>query len=200
MTECVILLLLSGCSSIPFERYNTRESIIVPADAPYSEYYLAVRKKIYQYACLYYNQPEQGSVSVRFDIFKNGDVGNVEVDKNKTNASEALINAAIKAIKDASPYSPFPNVLNTFPRLNFIVELSFEIEGYTFGGHTDSSQCPLDHEEMNEVPIVYGRATFEILEQANKGTIIWVSRPANKNSPKTGYKCPVCKKIWLKKV
>lgn len=200
MAVWVLGLLLSGCVYPPFEKYNELGLPATQNNSPYFEYYQSIRKKIYHYSNLNYTTFEQGNVFLKFDILQDGKVANIEFDKEKTKTSDKLIKAAMNAVKMSSPFPPLPEGLNKSSKINFALELSFEFnENPSFGGYVGSAKCPSDGQEMKEVPIVYGNSTPKLLQRSAKGEIILGGTFERKGSPKVGYVCPKCRKMWLMK-
>ena len=198
-----LLILIAGCANkqsyIPFEAYNKNSKNIASDNPAYLKYYDEARRKIYDLAYKNYSLFEQGKVSLIFTISKDGKVGNIDIDENKTEASKRLINIAILALRKASPFLTFPDELKEYQSLNFRVELLFEFENLGSRSYSDSSRCPFDNVEMKEIPIVYGNPKFRNLEEASQGKIILGGDFYSKSMPKSVYICPICKKMWYKK-
>jgi len=196
----IISTISSGCADIPFEIYNKPSSVVQLNNASDVAYYQTIRKKIYHYAYKNYNAFEQGSVSLTFKILNNGEAVDISFDKGRTNASEKMIDIAVKSVKKASPFPLFPDELKKYPALNIKVVLDFGIDGnFNYEGYTDSNRCLIDKVEMKEIPIVYGKPSLKMFEEARQGKIILGGCFYGKDMPKATYICPVCKKMWYKK-
>ncbi len=61
---------------------------------------------------------------------------------------------------------------------------------------TDSSRCSVHHIAMKEVPVIYGLQDETLIKQAEDGELILGG--CLPGSPKTGYICPVDKKVYSK--
>jgi hypothetical protein len=130
-----IVILISGCAVKPFpkvERVGIEEHLTAkfPGDhQSYIGYRDVLRKKIFYYAHKNYHYLEQGIVRLDFRVNRNGKVMIVEVNKStKSIASKKLINVAIKSLKQASPFEPFPATLTKSPYLDFTIEVVFAIQ------------------------------------------------------------------------
>ncbi len=66
----------------------------------------------------------------------------------------------------------------------------------THTAYTAPSRCPIHHVGMKEVPVVYGLPDEMLIKQAEKGELILGGCLPGR--PKTGYICPVDKKIYPK--
>ena len=195
-----LALFITGCTSVPFEACNKNSGAVELDGSPNSAYYQAVRRKIYHYVYMNYDDFEQGEVALAFSIFKNGKIADIKVDRAKTNASEILIKAAIKSANDAAPFSKFPEELKEYPYLNFKVILAFEIkECPKFGGYINIDKCPIDNVQLKEVPVIYGKSSLKILKEAEEGKVVLGGCFVGKGNPKVAYLCPICKKVWLRK-
>jgi len=195
------LILVSGCggSYVPFDVYNKSSGNLTSDNPVYLKYYDEIRRKIYGLAYKNYNLFEQGKVTLKFVIFNDGKVGDIESDKTKTEASEELIGVAIKAVKKASPFLPFPDGLQVYRSLDFKIELAFGVDDLGDYPYSESSKCPFDNVEMKEIPIKYGKPGPKMLEEARQGRVILGGCFYNEDMPKAVYVCPVCKKIWYKR-
>ena len=113
------IVLFNGCvyKQIPYSKYN-EDKVLAKGSPEYQEYFLAVKKRIYDFAYKNYNVLEVGQVYFYLTILNDGTIKNIEVDKSKTKASENLINVAVKAVSGASPFSPFPKDLSQNSRIN----------------------------------------------------------------------------------
>jgi TonB family protein len=93
----------------------------------YISYYQIVREKIKRAAYQNYNRGETGEVFLSFIISKDGELKDVRVLEEKSSSQAYLQQIALRSIKNASPFPPFPKELD-YPRLSFNVIISFEIE------------------------------------------------------------------------
>ncbi len=93
----------------------------------YKSYYQDIKRRICAKALNNYNSPQTGEVYVIFILFPNGKIKDVKIDNSKSMSNKKLNNIAIKSVKDASPFPPFPAALS-YPELSFNVTLSFENE------------------------------------------------------------------------
>jgi len=92
---------------------------------PRFRYFSDVRSRIRYYAYKNYERLDEGSVFIKLTLLKDGTVKNVEIDKKKTKASDYLINLAIQAVKDSSPFPPFPVQLQEFSEKDFRFVIDF---------------------------------------------------------------------------
>ena len=63
---------------------------------------------------------------------------------------------------------------------------------------TESSHCPDCNAELNKVPIVYGEASPEMMEQEKRGELLLGGCFYSPNSPEYpnyAFICPECKKV-----
>lgn len=60
-----------------------------------------------------------------------------------------------------------------------------------------TSLCPVHHVQMKEVPVIYGYPDEELLHKAERGEVILGGCIIKKE--KTGYICPVDKKVYYRK-
>jgi outer membrane biosynthesis protein TonB len=94
----------------------------------YLTYNQTIRQKIMQRAYNYVDHPDfqSGEVYLTFILARDGDLRDINIIEGKTYASEYLRGSAIRSVKEASPFPPFPQDLN-YPELTFNVIISFEI-------------------------------------------------------------------------
>lgn len=95
--------------------------------ASYVSYYQTVREKIKRCAYHNYTLSEAGQVYLTFVILSDGRLRDAKVIEDKSSDNAHLRNIALKSLRDASPYPPFPKDLD-YPQLTFNVIISFEIE------------------------------------------------------------------------
>ena len=93
----------------------------------YISYYQIVREKIRRSAYQNYTHNETGEVYASFIISNDGEIRDVRIAAEKTNANKYLQSIALRSIQDASPLPNFPKELD-YPQLSFNIIISFEIE------------------------------------------------------------------------
>jgi len=93
----------------------------------YISYYQMVREKIKRCAYQNYVHSDTGQVYLTFVILSNGMLDDVRLNEEKSSANNYLKKIALKSIRDACPFLPFPKELD-YPQLSFNVIISFEIE------------------------------------------------------------------------
>jgi len=78
----------------------------------YIEYYELIREKIKKYVAKNYTRPtKEGRVDVTFTLSRNGILEDILIDVNRSANNIFLRNAALRSVKQASPFPPFPNSL-----------------------------------------------------------------------------------------
>lgn len=200
----LMITLIMGCATresyISFDTYNKDSNDITSDNPAFLKYYDEVRRNIYHFAYKNYNLFEQGKVTLRFTVFNNGKVGNIEEVQDGTEASEKLIKTAIIAVRKASPFIAFPEGLKEYQRLSFKVELLYDFEWLRGLGYLESPKCPIDGVEMKEIKIEYGMPSLKALEEAHQGRIILGGGFYADYMPRIAYVCPICKKMWYKRI
>jgi len=93
----------------------------------YISYYQTIREKIRRCAYQNYSRSDIGQVYLTFIVIADGNLGDVRINEEKTEANSYLKQIALKSIKDASPFPVFPKELD-YPQLTFNVIISFEVE------------------------------------------------------------------------
>lgn len=93
----------------------------------YISYYQIVREKIRRTAYQNYTRAEIGEVYLSFLILSDGSLSGVRLVEEKSSPSPYLKEAALRSVKEASPFPSFPKELD-YPQLSFNVVISFEIE------------------------------------------------------------------------
>jgi len=93
----------------------------------YINYYQTIREKIRRCAYQNYSRSDTGQVYLTFIVISDGNLGEVRINEEKTEANFYLKQVALKSIKDASPFPVFPKELD-YPQLTFNVIISFEVE------------------------------------------------------------------------
>ena len=90
----------------------------------YKVYAKAVRIKIGDNTYKRFDVIEAGVVSFDFEINSEGKLVNVRVNNDRTSASQKLINTALMAIKNSSPFDPFPpSLAKDYHKLPFTIKL-----------------------------------------------------------------------------
>ncbi len=93
----------------------------------YISYYQIVREKIKRAAYQNYTGKEEGEVNISFVILKDGSLQELRLVEEKSNSSAYLREMALKSIKEASVFPPFPAELD-YPQLSFNLSITFEVE------------------------------------------------------------------------
>ena len=91
----------------------------------YMDYYKLIREKIRKNAYYYYNTNSKGEVSVHFAIANNGQVDSLLLNDAST-LSRNLKDIAVKSVRDAAPFPPFPPELQDYSRLSFNISIYFK--------------------------------------------------------------------------
>lgn len=90
----------------------------------YMDYYKAIREKIRKKAYDYYNAQGSGIVYISFVVLNNGNLSTLSL-LDKSMPEQELIEIALKSVKEASPFPPFPKELD-YPKLQFNVSIHFK--------------------------------------------------------------------------
>ena len=93
----------------------------------YVSYYQLVREKIRRAAYQNYTHTETGEIYLTFLISNTGILKDVRLIEEKSAPNFYLRDIALRSIKDAAPFPPFPKELD-YPQLSFNVIISFQIE------------------------------------------------------------------------
>ncbi|MFC1594439.1 energy transducer TonB [Candidatus Omnitrophota bacterium] len=93
----------------------------------YRSYYQTIREKIRDLAYLHYVRYGEGEVYLSFILVENGDVKQIKIFEDKSIDDFYLKDVAVKSIKEAAPFPPFPDQLE-YPELSFNVIISFEVD------------------------------------------------------------------------
>lgn len=94
----------------------------------YIQYYELIRESIKKYVSKNYTRfREEGIIEVAFTLNKNGILKNLAVDTSKSIKSPRLKTIALKSIKEASPFPPFPDSLKK-KELAFAIAIIFKKE------------------------------------------------------------------------
>lgn len=100
------------------------EKIDSPSYATHSQ---VVREKIRRALYQNYNSMETGEVYLSFVLNKDGRLKDVHFLEEKSSKSEYLREIALRSVRYASPFPPFPKELD-YDQLSFTVIISFEID------------------------------------------------------------------------
>lgn len=90
----------------------------------YMDYYKAIRERIREKAYNHYNSQGSGIVHLSFVVLNNGNLATINLLDSQRHKQE-LIEIALKSIKEASPFPPFPKELD-YPQLQFNVSIHFK--------------------------------------------------------------------------
>ena len=93
----------------------------------YLSYYQMIREKIKRAAYQNISHNETGEVFISFIVSDDGYLKQVRLIEDKSSPDLALREAALKSIKDASPFPNFHKELD-YPQLSFNVVISCELE------------------------------------------------------------------------
>lgn len=100
--------------------------IDMPKNAAYINYYQRLREEIRHSAYHNYSRLDEGEVYLSFVLLSNGQLQDVKIIEDKTNANAYLKEVALKSIKAAAPFPGFPPALN-YDQLSFNIIISFEV-------------------------------------------------------------------------
>lgn len=104
-------------SQLPKEKELTKN----PA---YMDYYQLIRQKIKDNAYRYYESESNGEIFLTFIIFNSGKLHSLYLNENSQDNQE-LIQTALKSIKHATPFPPFPQDLE-YKKLQFNISIYFK--------------------------------------------------------------------------
>ncbi|MBN1354317.1 MAG: energy transducer TonB [Candidatus Omnitrophica bacterium] len=94
----------------------------------YISYYELLREKIKAAAPIHYTRlSEQGSVNAIFVLHRNGNIKELRIDETESAQSGYLREIAVKSIKSAAPFPPFPEALKK-DELTFSIAIIFKKE------------------------------------------------------------------------
>jgi TonB family protein len=97
----------------------------IRATKDYVSYYQLIRQKIR--SCLknhYGTQYMEGDVRLVFVLKSDGSLISARVDEDSSSANEALFDIAVKSVREASPFAPFPKALS-LPKMTFELAVTF---------------------------------------------------------------------------
>jgi len=108
---------------------------IVPATSPalakepmFQLYYRSIRERIRAKAYQVVPKPFQnGDVFLSFVVARGGALVSMQIDETQSSARNVLRQAAARAVREASPFPPFPPVV-TESKIAFTIVISFEEE------------------------------------------------------------------------
>ncbi len=108
---------------------------IVPATSPalakeptFQLYYRSIRERIRARAYQVVPKPfQQGEVFLSFVIARSGELTVLRLDEGQSSPNAALRQAALRAVREAAPFAPFPPVV-TQAQIAFTIVISFEEE------------------------------------------------------------------------
>ncbi|MBF0387321.1 MAG: hypothetical protein HQL20_05640 [Candidatus Omnitrophica bacterium] len=96
-------------------------------DTPgYAMYTNIIRDRIRERAYVNFVKYAGGDVYLTFVVRSDGQLSDVQVLQNRTQASESLCAAGKDSIREAAPFPPFPKELN-YPELTFNIQISFQL-------------------------------------------------------------------------
>ena len=134
-----LILLLSGCTA---SHPSPESNYLILNDAPQEcvedviqgdpEYNSLLRNTIQERVYLSYLSKESGSVHFCFDVGPDGELRTIRVIKNKTQASDKLLEDMVVALKSSAPFPPFPEAVKEKLKdpdksLSFNLDLQFEV-------------------------------------------------------------------------
>lgn len=108
---------------------------IVPATSPslakeptFQLYYRAIRERIRAKAYQAVPRPfQRGEVRLSFVVMRQGELVALQLDDRSSSPLEVLRHAALRAVREAAPFPPFPPVV-TQAQIAFTIVISFEEE------------------------------------------------------------------------
>jgi TonB family protein len=100
------------------------ESKKIQKTPAYMNYYKMIRERIKKNAYHYYESEDSGIVYVSFVVLENGKLYKLHL-LDKSTKSKELIKTALRSIRDADPFPPFPEEL-AYPKLQFNVSIHFK--------------------------------------------------------------------------
>ncbi|MEI6438180.1 MAG: energy transducer TonB [Candidatus Omnitrophota bacterium] len=96
-------------------------------DTPgYAMYTNIIRDRIRERAYVNFVKYAGGDVYLTFVVKSDGQLSDVQVLQNRSQASEALCAAGLDSIREAAPFPAFPKELN-YPELTFNIQISFQL-------------------------------------------------------------------------
>lgn len=98
-----------------------------PNRPEYLNYYQVVREKIKDYAYKNYAGDSTGEVFLIFTVLSNGSLSDLGLIEEKSVENKFLKSIALKSVRYASPFPPFPREI-VHPRLKFNIIICFELK------------------------------------------------------------------------
>lgn len=96
-------------------------------DTPgYAMYTNIIRDRIRERAYVNFVKYAGGDVYLTFVVRADGQLNDVQVLQNRSQATESLCAAGMDSIREAAPFPPFPKELN-YPELTFNIQISFQL-------------------------------------------------------------------------
>lgn len=90
----------------------------------YAVYYRFIREKIKNNAYSNYNSSSRGVIYLSFIVARDGSLDSLELIRS-TDSPQELTDIALRSVKDAAPFPPFPAELD-YPKLQFQVSIHFK--------------------------------------------------------------------------
>jgi len=110
-------------SALPEERYLEEEELAKLED--YIQYYELIREKIRKkVADTYSRSAGEGSVNVAFTLNRGGSLKSLHADKTDAGQAPSLKDTAMRSVKSAAPFPPFPPSLER-GELTFQIRIVF---------------------------------------------------------------------------
>ena len=91
----------------------------------YMSYYRAIRERIRKIAYKYYKSDQKGEVFLTFTVSKEGQISSISLNPSASTKETHLINIALKSVKEAFPFKPFPKELK-YNQLQFDISIYFK--------------------------------------------------------------------------
>lgn len=102
--------ILSKDTPVVIEQYLEEKSLEELEE--YIEYYELIREKIKKHVAKSYTRSmKEGRVDVNFMLSRNGTLKDLSIDDKRSATSTFLRKAALRSVKQASPFPPFPSSL-----------------------------------------------------------------------------------------
>lgn len=118
--------------TLPISEEPAAESISEISDIEHLEeyisYYQLIREKVKKRVKSNYTKSsEEGIAYLVFSLMGNGDLKNLEIDDSRSSKSEYLRKTALKSLKEASPFPPFPRSIKK-REITFSIAVIFKKE------------------------------------------------------------------------
>ena len=127
---------IKGNEKFKVRTFEGQRKVVVPflkpekiANPKYLSYNHRIREQIKQRAYNYIGSSnfENGQVYLSFIIDAYGQLQQLQIVEDKTDANEYLRKAGMRSVREAAPFPPFPNDLR-YPELTFNIVISFEVK------------------------------------------------------------------------